>query len=138
MLLSNKADAIDCNMACLDWNWSIYTDNKSQFLICVGLLEKYRSNANTAKTRKQDCPFCKSNKRRPLINYLRKRDLHKYHDSIYEDDECEIGNEEETKESIATSKDSNQSSQKKKNTTMTAAAAAASTSDTTSEAIKNP
>lgn len=83
-------------------------------------LEKYRNGGNTAKTRKQDCPFCKSNKRRPLINYLRKRDFHKYHDSINEDDECENANEEEKNESNATTTHSSDNPQKNSQKSATA------------------
>lgn len=43
------------------------------------------------------CPFCKEHKKRPLITYLRKRDIRKKNDSICEEAE-EAGEEEEDKE----------------------------------------
>lgn len=36
---------------------------------------------------RKDCPFCKEHKKRPLINYMRKREQRKHHDSICEDEE---------------------------------------------------
>lgn len=39
------------------------------------------------KAKKNQCPFCKEHKKRPLINYLRKRDSRKHHESICEDEE---------------------------------------------------
>ncbi|XP_037960048.1 uncharacterized protein LOC119689317 [Teleopsis dalmanni] len=39
------------------------------------------------KAQKKECPFCKEHKKRPLINYMRKRDSRKHHESICEDEE---------------------------------------------------
>lgn len=39
------------------------------------------------KAKKSHCPFCKEHKKRPLINYLRKRESRKHHESICEDEE---------------------------------------------------
>ncbi|TDG46243.1 hypothetical protein AWZ03_007319 [Drosophila navojoa] len=39
------------------------------------------------KQLRKDCPFCKEHKKRPLINYMRKRDSRKHHESICEDEE---------------------------------------------------
>lgn len=39
---------------------------------------------------RKDCPFCKEHKKRPLINYMRKRESRKHHESICEDEEEEI------------------------------------------------
>lgn len=41
------------------------------------------------KIKKKNCPFCKEHKKRPLINYLRKREQRKHHESICEDEENE-------------------------------------------------
>ncbi|EDW75460.1 uncharacterized protein Dwil_GK23806, isoform A [Drosophila willistoni] len=41
----------------------------------------------TEKQIRKDCPFCKEHKKRPLVNYMRKREQRKHHDSICEDDE---------------------------------------------------
>uniref|UniRef100_A0A0K8TQG3 Uncharacterized protein n=1 Tax=Tabanus bromius TaxID=304241 RepID=A0A0K8TQG3_TABBR len=46
---------------------------------------------------KQTCPFCKEHKKRPLISYMRKRDFHKHHEKICEEDEEE--QEQQGKES---------------------------------------
>lgn len=42
------------------------------------------------------CPFCKEHKKRPLISYLRKREIRKKNDSICE--EAEEANEVEVEE----------------------------------------
>lgn len=39
---------------------------------------------------RKDCPFCKEHKKRPLINYMRKRESRKHHESICEDEEEEM------------------------------------------------
>lgn len=39
------------------------------------------------RPQKQSCPFCQEQKKRPLISYMRKRDFHKHHDKICEEDE---------------------------------------------------
>ncbi|XP_030376757.1 uncharacterized protein LOC115625743 [Scaptodrosophila lebanonensis] len=41
----------------------------------------------TERQLRKECPFCKEHKKRPLINYLRKRESRKHHDSICEDEE---------------------------------------------------
>jgi len=59
--------------------------------------EKCRQ-VKSEKAKKKECPFCKEHKKRPLVNYLRKRDSRKHHESICEDDEHEIEEEEEEEE----------------------------------------
>jgi len=49
-------------------------------------LKMQKSNTN--------CPFCKEHKKRPLISYLRKREIRKKNDSICEEAE-EAGEQEE-------------------------------------------
>lgn len=53
----------------------------------------------SVKAQKKECPFCKEQKKRPLTNYMRKRESRKYHDSICE--EHEEGIEEEAEEEAA-------------------------------------
>ncbi|BFF93577.1 uncharacterized protein DMAD_11408 [Drosophila madeirensis] len=48
--------------------------------------EKFKQTKSEKQLRK-DCPFCKEHKKRPLINYMRKRQQRKHHDSICEDEE---------------------------------------------------
>ena len=46
---------------------------------------------------KKCCPFCKENKKRPLVKYMRNRESRKHHESICEDEE-EQQEEEESNE----------------------------------------
>ncbi|XP_018803468.1 PREDICTED: uncharacterized protein LOC108977933 [Bactrocera latifrons] len=57
--------------------------------------EKCRQ-VKSVKGQKKECPFCKEQKKRPLTNYMRKRESRKHHDSICEEHEEE--NEEEAGE----------------------------------------
>ncbi|XP_036320791.1 uncharacterized protein LOC118735245 [Rhagoletis pomonella] len=57
--------------------------------------EKCRQT-QSLKAQKKACPFCKEQKKRPLTNYMRKRESRKHHDSICEEHEEE--NEEEAEE----------------------------------------
>lgn len=59
------------------------------------LTEKCRQ-VKSVKAQKKECPFCKEQKKRPLTNYMRKRESRKHHDSICEEHEEE--NEEEVEE----------------------------------------
>lgn len=51
------------------------------------------------KSQKNHCPFCKEHKKRPLVNYIRKRDSRRHHESICEDEgEAEEEDENENDE----------------------------------------
>lgn len=41
------------------------------------------------KNNKQHCPFCREHKKRPLVSYMRKRDIQKQNEKICEEDEEE-------------------------------------------------
>ena len=49
---------------------------------------------------KKCCPFCKENKKRPLVKYMRTRESRKHHESICEDEEEECEEEEEIEETV--------------------------------------
>jgi len=60
------------------------------------LIVKSKKNVSNSKCKKSNtnCPFCKEHKKRPLISYLRKREIRKKNDSICEEAE-EAGEQEE-------------------------------------------
>lgn len=47
---------------------------------------------------KDKCPFCKEQKKRPLVNYIRKRENKKHNESICEEEEEEEVEEREEQE----------------------------------------
>ena len=59
--------------------------------------EKCRQ-VKSEKAQKKECPFCKEQKKRPLVNYLRKRESRKHHESICEDEEEEAEEAQEHQE----------------------------------------
>lgn len=61
--------------------------------------EKCRQ-AQSLKAQKKACPFCKEQKKRPLTNYMRKRESRKHHDSICEEHEEENQEEAEEEEEV--------------------------------------
>ncbi|XP_017019228.1 uncharacterized protein fok isoform X1 [Drosophila kikkawai] len=54
---------------------------------CYSRVQEKCKQIKSEKQMRKDCPFCKEHKKRPLINYMRKREQRKHHDSICEDEE---------------------------------------------------
>lgn len=49
--------------------------------------EKQKKAKELNKSKKDNCPFCKDHKKRPLTSYIRKRGQDKKNNSICEEDE---------------------------------------------------
>lgn len=59
--------------------------------------EKTEQQRDKEKKKKDTCPFCKEQKKRPLVAYMRKREVNKRTESICEEEE-EVENENQEKE----------------------------------------
>lgn len=64
----------------------------------------HQSGSHNGKS-KEKCPFCKEQKKRPLVTYIRKRQNKKHNESICEEEEEE---EEEIEEVVSGSNDDSQ------------------------------
>lgn len=59
------------------------------FLFIAGGNKSAANKGVVDKVRKESCPFCKEQKKRPLIAYIRKRENRQQKESICEADEHE-------------------------------------------------
>lgn len=72
-----------------NWIVNCFTDLYRLLAIFPGQQQQHKSASHNGKT-KEPCPFCKEQKKRPLVAYIRKRDNKKNSESICEEEEEEV------------------------------------------------